>query len=109
MDGVDGAERLSVSRSSEVGGMLEVAGELDAYTAPALEQLLAGEPREGDLRLDLSGVTFIDSTGIRVIVKADNDRRERSHGLVIVAPSPSVLRLLQLTSLDDRIRIEARP
>jgi anti-anti-sigma factor len=106
---VDGEERLRISRSIGPDATLQVAGELDAYTAPALEELLASESRDGDLRLDLSGVSFIDSTGIRVIVKVDNDLRAHANGLVIVAPSPSVLRLLQLTSLDDRIRIEAAP
>jgi anti-anti-sigma regulatory factor len=37
----------------------------------------------------------------------DNELRSRDRALVIVRPSPAVLRLLQLTSLDDRLRIEA--
>jgi anti-anti-sigma factor len=100
----DGAERLTISVS---GSTVQVAGELDAYSAPALETALAEHGRDADLRLDLSQVSFIDSTGIRVVVTTDNRLREVDHRLVVVAPSPSVLRLLQLTSLDERFLIEA--
>ncbi len=103
---MDGSERLSINRTEGPSGALQVAGELDAYTAGALEELLAGHGTTGDVRVDLSGVTFIDSTGIRAIVRADNDLRAADRSLVIVAPSAAVMRLLELTSLDERFRIE---
>jgi anti-anti-sigma factor len=106
---VDGSERLSINRTEGPGGALHVAGELDAYTAGALEELLSGHGSEGDVRVDLSGVTFIDSTGIRAIVRADNELRTADRTLVIVAPSAAVMRLLELTSLDERFRIEPVP
>lgn len=104
---MDGAERLTITSSEGPGGELAVVGELDAYTAPSLEGRLLASVADEDLRIDLSGVSFMDSTGIRVIVKVDNELRARDHALVIVRPSSAVLRLLQLTSLDDRLRIEA--
>lgn len=104
---MDGAERLTISRSDDAPPVVRVAGELDAYSAPALEATLTEQGADADLRLDLSGVTFIDSTGIRAIVTTDNRLRENDHRLVVVDPSPSVLRLLQLTSLDERFLIES--
>lgn len=104
---MDGAERLTITSGDGTGGELAVVGELDAYTAPSLEGRLLASVADEDLRIDLSGVSFMDSTGIRVIVKVDNELRARDHALVIVRPSSAVLRLLQLTSLDDRLRIEA--
>jgi anti-anti-sigma factor len=104
---VEGAERLTISRP-EGGGAVTVRGELDAYSAPVLEAALS-EHTGQDLRLDLSGVSFIDSTGIRVVVTTDNRLREDDHRLVVVDPSPSVLRLLQLTSLDERFLVEGAP
>jgi anti-sigma B factor antagonist len=104
---VDGAERLTITRPEDDASTVEVAGELDAYSAPALEAVLAEHDASSDLRLDLSGVTFIDSTGIRAVVTTDNRLREGEHRLIVVDPSPSVLRLLQLTSLDERFLIEA--
>jgi len=104
---VDGAERLTITRPDDDAATVEVAGELDAYSAPALEAALAEHDASSDLRLVLSGVTFIDSTGIRAVVTTDNRLREGEHRLIVVDPSPSVLRLLQLTSLDERFLIEA--
>lgn len=103
---MDGAEHLTVSRSGDGHGEVRVAGELDAYSAPVLEAELDRHEGEGDLRLHMAGVTFIDSTGLRVVVAADNRLRDGDHRLVVVDPSPSVLRLLQLTSLDERFDIE---
>lgn len=104
---MDGAEHLTVTRSGDDAAVVQVAGELDAYSAPMLEAELGRHGADTDLRLDLAGVTFIDSTGLRVVVSADNRMREGDHRLVVVDPSPSVLRLLQLTSLDERFAIEA--
>jgi anti-sigma B factor antagonist len=104
---VDGAERLTITTREGAGGELAVVGELDAYTAPTLEGRLLASIAEDDLRVDLSEVSFMDSTGIRVIVKVDNELRGRDRALVIVRPSSAVMRLLQLTSLDDRLQIEA--
>jgi anti-sigma B factor antagonist len=85
---------------------VRVSGELDAYSAPVLEAELDSHGSDTDLRLHMAGVTFIDSTGLRVVVAADNRMRDGDHRLVVVDPSPSVLRLLQLTSLDERFHIE---
>ena len=104
---MNGAEHLTVSSGDDESGAIRVVGELDAYSAPVLEAELSRGVRDGELRLDMAGITFIDSTGLRVVVSADNRLREAGGGLVVVDPSPSVLRLLQLTSLDDRFRIES--
>lgn len=103
---MDGSERLNVSRTDGPEPVLSVAGELDAYSAGALEELLSGRDTVGDVRVDLSGVTFIDSTGIRAIVRADNELRAAERALIIQAPSAAVMRILELTSLDERFRIE---
>ncbi len=104
---MDGAEHLTVTRSGDgSGGEVRVSGELDAYSAPVLEAELDSHGSDTDLRLHMAGVTFIDSTGLRVVVAADNRMRDGDHRLVVVDPSPSVLRLLQLTSLDERFHIE---
>lgn len=104
---MEGAERLTITKP-EGDAVVLVEGELDAYSAPVLEAAISGHTG-ADLRLDLSGVSFIDSTGIRVVVTADNRLREQDHRLVVVHPSPSVLRLLQLTSLDERFVVEGAP
>lgn len=103
---MDATERLTIG-DGESAGAVSVAGELDAYTAPALEDFLQERIGSGGaVRLDLAGVTFMDSSGVRVIVNADNELRTAGSELVIRDPSPVVARLLQLTSLDDRLNIE---
>ena len=62
---------LSVS-SSEQGGVtiVHVAGEIDVYTAPLLREVLDKQIAAGrtDLVVDLEKVTFMDSTGLGVLV-----------------------------------------
>jgi anti-sigma B factor antagonist len=103
---VESSPRLSISGGPAEA--LEIEGELDAFTAPQLEEAfraVAGPERM--VRLHLGRVTFIDSTGIRVIVRADRDLRSDGGRLVIVSPSPAVARLLEITALDEHLDVEA--
>ena len=71
---------------------LVVTGELDAATAPRLGALLA-DPAV--VEIDLAGVSFIDASGLTVLVAArDARRRER---LRLVMPSSAVTRILELS------------
>ena len=86
-------EGLSVIDAPD--GVVVVAGELDAASAGQLARRLAAPP---SVRvIDLSGVTFIDASGLRALVEATSDaganrRRLRS-------PSPPVVRLCEITGL----------
>lgn len=64
---------------------LTVTGELDLQTAPALRQALGDLPRGAAAVLDLSGVTFIDSTGIAAIVRGYTAHRAAGGRLVLSA------------------------
>lgn len=77
--------------------VIEVAGDLDASTSPELDAVLAAYVGAGPrLVLDLSGVEFIDCTTLRVMQSA----HQTDDRLLLVAPSPAVLRLLELTAAD---------
>lgn len=107
--GVDRTERLSVESVDGVGATtatIVVVGELDAYTVGDLEQRLELSGTDADVRVDLSGVTFMDSSGIRALVRADNALRAADRTLIVAAPSSPVLRLFELTSLVDRFHID---
>ena len=54
----------------------------------------------GDVELDCSGLTFLDASGLRVLVAAHSDCEARGAMLTIVDPSRCVVRLLALTGLD---------
>jgi anti-anti-sigma factor len=77
-------------------------GELDISNADTLRAVLDREiDREGDITLDLSELTFIDSSGIRVLLRT----MDRLHGrgrLLLLSPTSSVQSILSLMGLDGR-------
>lgn len=83
-------------------GLVVVTGELDLSTAPRFkDDLLALVDAGTDAVIaDLTGVTFIDSTALGVLIGAVRRLRERDGRLVLVASSRPVLRALTLTGLD---------
>jgi anti-sigma B factor antagonist len=88
---VDAAHSLTVG---VVGLVVYVTGELDASSAPMLVEAL--EPFAGQrLAVDLSAVTFMDSSGLRALIRV---RTAGTH-LAIVSATPSILRMLQLTGV----------
>ena len=82
-------------------------GEVDALTAPRLGRRLLGLADEGKTRVivDLSNVTFMDSTGIGVLLNALRQLRTRQGGLVLVCPTERIMRPFQITGLMDQLRI----
>jgi anti-sigma B factor antagonist len=85
--------------SSERPRTLSVAGELDLATADELAARLEKEGRgEGDLTLDVAGLSFVDSTGVRALIRAADAMVGRGR-LVLRAPSPAVRGVLELVGL----------
>ena len=80
---------------------LVVSGELDIATAPDLEaafdQALASDPQS--IEVDLSQVTFIDSTGIRLLLLIS----ERGDGRVGLIPGAQVDRVIEITGMRSRL------
>jgi anti-anti-sigma factor len=94
------------------GGTAIVAasGDLDLSTAPDLERSLLGV--QSDARrvvLDLRGVSFMDSSGLRVILAADARARASGGRFVIVRGPPGVHRVFELTLLDRRLEFVEDP
>jgi anti-sigma B factor antagonist len=86
-------------------------GELDLDTAPALEQELARVREEGNPRLvlDLRRLTFMDSTGLRLVIRWDTAAREQGFQFAIV-PGPEVVqRVIRLTGMDDHLTVADPP
>jgi anti-sigma B factor antagonist len=82
-----------------------VSGELDLATAPSLSSTVA---EHGDARLlvlDLTAVTFIDSTGVRVLIEADRACAGSGSRLVVLAGDGPVRRMLELCELDGRLAL----
>ena len=81
--------------------VVAVAGEIDAHTAEQLRAQLHAVFTAGCHRLivDLSEVTFMDSTGLGVLIGALKRVREHDGSLHVVCPRPAVLKVLQITGL----------
>lgn len=87
---------------------LVVTGEVDAHTADALAEHLAELPTAGEVRIDMSGVTFIDSSGLRVLIDAHQRAGEQDTTITLVEPSAAVTRLLEISGLVDHLNVDAR-
>jgi anti-sigma B factor antagonist len=83
------------------------SGEIDAFSAPQLGTRLLALADEGDadVVVDLSKVTFMDSTGIGVILNALRALTSRGRRLVLVCPTDRILRPFEVTGLVSRLQI----
>jgi anti-sigma B factor antagonist len=102
--------RLTVGEPPD-GAVVSLEGELDLASAPELRECL-GTLAEGGathIVLDLGGLAFVDSTGLSVLVMAANRTRAAGGSTVLRHPSPSVIRLLEITGLLAVFEVEAEP
>lgn len=81
-------------------------GELDLAGVPTARTAIEGAVADGRvLSVDLSGLTFIDSAGLGLLVRMAEENG--SDHLRFLGPvTPAVGRMLTLTGLDDRLRIQ---
>ena len=80
-------------------------GELDLDTASQLEDVLASVRADGQPRLvlDLRRLTFMDSTGLRLVIRWHTAAREEGFEFAIVPGSEVVQRVIRLTGMDDQL------
>ena len=96
------APRLGIEQFAGPGYRgCRLTGEIDFTSAGPLQATLTAMvlPGGGTVVADLSQVTFIDSTGLGVLVQVHRVARERDTRLLVVASSP-VRKMLRLTALD---------
>ena len=91
--------------------VLRLHGELDMATAPLLGRALnaALDAKPAALAIDLTELSFVDSSGIRVLFDASRRASAAGCTLVLRAPCRSVARALRLTRIDLVVAIEAGP
>jgi len=86
-----------------------VAGEIDIATADILRSALerARESGRRDIWVDLSDVTFMDSSGLNALVRADHDFAGHNGRLTVICPTGPVRRTLELTGLVGELNVQA--
>jgi anti-sigma B factor antagonist len=104
--------RLETS-ATRIGGAnaIAVTGELDVETAPQLseEVEIAVWSTVGAFVLDLSGVTFLDSSGLHSLLRARAYLAREDRPLVLVCPPGAARRVLDLASVLDTFVVYPSP
>ena len=99
---------------SELGAQLEISststgwklsGEIDAHTAPLLASAMVDLPA-GDVTVDVAGVSFMDSSGLRVLIEAATKARDGGGDLIIANPTPGISRLVEISGLGGQLRLD---
>ncbi|MGW0335581.1 STAS domain-containing protein [Streptomyces sp. NPDC003011] len=104
--------RFTVSQRTTADGVhvLALAGEIDYTTAGIFHQALTAQ--DGSARftvVDFGDVTFMDSSGINVLVAANNAARTRGGWLRLADVPTPVLDVLHIVGLDDVIPLYSTP
>jgi anti-anti-sigma factor len=103
MDGLNDQLDIQASALSPDQRLLVVRGEIEYRTAPTLRAAIdsALDATVRGLTIDLAAVTFIDSSGLAVLVDAS-----RQAPLMLRHPSPAVERIIAVTGLSSTLEIE---
>ena len=101
--------RATVARLTSSTVLVSVSGELDLHTSDQLQQVLDDAASVGaeTVLADLSGVGFVDSTALGVIVQETKRLEGRGQSLLLVTNDPRTLRVLEVTGLDRVLRRHA--
>lgn len=94
--------------TGEADTVIVIRGELDADNCAALGEKLPTAPDHGVV-VDMSGVQFIDSSGISEVLRL-RDRVTSNGGTVVVSdPSPQVRKVLEITGLLEMFGLHSAP
>lgn len=81
--------------------IVTISGEIDIATCRAMRDALATGPGTAHLEVDLSAVTFMDASGIGVLLAARQQAMDAGGSLILRAPSRAVRRLTGVLGLDE--------
>lgn len=94
--------RVGYERLGGAVGVVTLEGEIDIYSSPQFKEILLKGIEEGATHvvIDLSDVTFIDSTALGVLVSGAKRVRPRNGSLDIICVDENIIRILEITGLD---------
>jgi anti-sigma B factor antagonist len=108
---LDAADFTLVSPAGSCVSVVVARGEIDIYTGPALRDVLrdALAAGPGQVVIDMAHVSFIDSSGLSVIIGAHKRAEDSAIDLVLRNPTARVVRLLELTGLNRVLNVVSEP
>jgi anti-sigma B factor antagonist len=92
---------VEIDEPEEHRVVIRIKGELDMAAAPDLTEAIVGAKDSAGVTLDLSGVTFLDSSAIGALVSSGRSLAEAGSRLEIGPRSDIVTRVLEITGLAD--------
>jgi anti-sigma B factor antagonist len=105
---MEGALFRVASRQEREGVVVALAGELDMAGATRLTEALAeAKAAGGPLTVDLTGLDFIDSSGLGVLVRFNNEATAAGFPYRVIAGPPRVHRAFVLSGLDRALPFAA--
>lgn len=87
--------------------VVAVSGQVDLASAPQLAKALA-QAQDGDgtrIVVDLTGVDFLDSAGVRVLVEAAQEATQREQVLSVRGARSWVAKVLEITGVEELLRV----
>ena len=101
---VDDQLRIDVADEGE-RVVVRLVGELDLASTPGLEGVLESPVAMAAamLVIDLQGLEFLDSTGLRVLLSTHERSKERGQAFAVTRSSPQVQRLFSITRVDEHL------
>jgi anti-sigma B factor antagonist len=102
--------RCEVARNGSAA-WVQPFGELDLDSVHRVEAALEGLRDEGcaNLVLDLRGLTFMDSTGLRLVIRWDTAAQEGGFRFAVVPGADVVQRVFRLTGMDEHLTVAEPP
>jgi anti-sigma B factor antagonist len=106
---MEGAGELELRSEQHPSGatIVRVSGEVDLATVSELQQALAAGGRTQPLVVDLTECTFLDSSGVRVLLAAASEAETAAEPFALVAGERGVRRALDIAALPDRVPVHA--
>lgn len=93
------------ARAEQGANVLVLAGELDVASSGALEAALARLDESRPVIIDLQALTFVDSTGLGVLVHSHQRLQDAGGRLVLIKGGGQVERLLEITGVAGHLRV----
>jgi len=100
--------RIETTKTAN-GTIITVEGDIDLYSSPELRtSVLKAVPKAtAGVEIHLGGVSYMDSSGVATLVEGLRSAKEHGKTFALVAPSTSVMKVLELARLDTIF--EVRP
>lgn len=96
-------------RDDDHKSIVNLSGEIDAYTAPQLKEALLPLTKQKDrvVEVDLENISYMDSTGLGVFISALKSTKEFESKMKLINVQERVLRLFKITGLDEIIDLNS--